>query len=532
MATAERLIIEAMFPIVNKDGFEVPFILNSAQAKVDANLTGRDIIPKARQEGVSSYFLARSLAKCISLENQNCVIISHDTKSTQKMLQKVHYMCDHMKGAQPVIGTSNRNEISFPKKNSYMYIGTAGQKKFGRGDTINVLHCSEVAMWEKPNELLSGLFQAVPVETGEISLESTGKGKGNYYHRACMRAYRETGRYRLHFLDWQSFSEYDLHVEEDERQFIMSNLDPDYDEPELVEKFGLTAGQIKFRRFKLEEMDFDTKEFEQEYPMTLDQCFQSTGYGIFIKYNYIPTDDWVRVEKGIHALTEIWKRPPAQYVIGADVAAGVGRDASVADIYDVVTGEQVAQYISDKIAPDDFGTKLIELGKKFNSAFINCEGNNHGVVALKVLRDKYPRALLYRTKLDSDNITHYGYKTTVRTKPILINEFRSDVIKDLTLHSPYTIDEMSTFTETDGGKLEAEEGCHDDTVIAAALANIAIPKAILAMGSPTPLSHAEKVKRANDPFSVEGGIQAIRERDGTPDHLDNVIDFPLHQEQV
>ena len=76
MATPERLIIESMFKIADKDGNDVDFHLNEAQARVDARLTGRDIIPKARQQGVSSYYLARNLAKCISRRNERCVLIN------------------------------------------------------------------------------------------------------------------------------------------------------------------------------------------------------------------------------------------------------------------------------------------------------------------------------------------------------------------------------------------------------------------------------------------------------------------------
>ena len=76
MATKERLIIENLLMIADKNQQDVPFVLNSAQASLDANLTGRDIIPKARQEGISSYYQARALVKCLSERNTSAVIIS------------------------------------------------------------------------------------------------------------------------------------------------------------------------------------------------------------------------------------------------------------------------------------------------------------------------------------------------------------------------------------------------------------------------------------------------------------------------
>src|SRR6185295_15043265 len=98
MATQERMIIEGMFKIVNKDSQDVPFTLNPAQAKLDSNLTGRDIIPKARQLGISAYFLARYTAKCLSRKNTRAVVISHDKESTQRMLARVHYYLENLRG--------------------------------------------------------------------------------------------------------------------------------------------------------------------------------------------------------------------------------------------------------------------------------------------------------------------------------------------------------------------------------------------------------------------------------------------------
>ncbi|MGH9858319.1 MAG: hypothetical protein ACRD4B_10790, partial [Acidobacteriota bacterium] len=171
----ERLVIESMFMIVDKDGNDVPFILNREQAILDALLSNRDRVPKARQLGISSYVLARFLVRCLTKRNTRAVVISHDEKSTQKMLDRVYYYIANLRGPQPVIKNSNRNEITFPKMHSTFYIGTAGAKKFGRGDMITDLHCSEIAYWPDPKGLISGLYQAVP-RNGHIIEESTGNG--------------------------------------------------------------------------------------------------------------------------------------------------------------------------------------------------------------------------------------------------------------------------------------------------------------------------------------------------------------------
>jgi len=86
--TPEAVIIESMFRVVTKEGEDVDFILNDTQKILDENLTGRDLIPKARQEGVSTYFLARYTAACLRRRNVKAVIISHESESTQRLLTR------------------------------------------------------------------------------------------------------------------------------------------------------------------------------------------------------------------------------------------------------------------------------------------------------------------------------------------------------------------------------------------------------------------------------------------------------------
>lgn len=528
MATAERYIIESMLMIADKEGNDVPFILNSAQQQLDTDLTGRDIIPKARQEGISSYYQARALVKCLSHRNTKAVIISHEEKATQRMLQKIHYMISHIRGPQPIIKNMSANAITFPKMDSMIYVGTAGAKKFGRGDTINFLHCSEVAYWPDPKGLTAGLFQAVP-KSGEIAIESTGNGKGNWYHRRVMRAASGESRYRLHFFDWQSFEEYCFNISDEEAAEVMASLQEDLDEPRLVEQFGLTAGQILWRRDKIDDMDYDVSLFQQEYPMTLDECFQSTGRSIFYKINYEATSEWQRISPNLHIL----KGHPNKrrtYVIGADVAAGIGGkssiqqnekkegdgDRSVIEIVCLDTMEQVGEYVNNSIAPDAFASKIKDLAVAFGDAFVVVENNNHGILTLSELRKIYPTGNLYKkpatkgvTRSEVDKITDMGFRTSVKSKPYAVGLVRMWVAKDLIVHSPTLVDEMYSFIEHSDGSVGAEDGCFDDRVMAMAMLCVGLNKAMLMKTAKERTAIAEKPK---DEFSLDSILKEMHGR--------------------
>ncbi len=511
--TPEAIIIESMFNVVTKEGEDVPFVLNSTQRKLDDNLTGRDLIPKARQEGVSTFFLARYTAACLRKRNVKAVIISHESESTQRLFSRCQYFLNNIRGPKPIVGRSSANLLTFPKTDSMIYIGTAGSKKFGRGDTITHCHCSEYAYWPDPKTLLSGLLQAVPM-SGEIAIESTGNGVGNDYHRRVIRAYEKKSDWACHFFNWLDFDEYCIKLSKQDEENVLARLNSEWEEPELVAQ-GLTAGQIVWRRIKLEELDYDLRLFKQEYPVTLDECFQASGDSIFYRVLYEPTNLWQYQGNHLHTL-DPHPIMDHQYVIGADPSGGTGRDNSSTQIFDLKTGDQVAEYAHNRIEPDIFGEKIVDLALLFNGAFIVVESNNHGPLTLDRIRARdYPPSLIYSMEqagasFEDKSLMQMGFRTSARTKPIMIGRLRSLLAKNWIVHSPLLYGELSTFVEHEDGKLSAQNGCYDDRVMAAACAAMGLDHAIIYAGD-----GRESMRRfgptdaTKDPFTLDHVIDEL-----------------------
>ena len=510
--TTEGFAIEKLLAISDKTGEDVNFTLNAAQRHLDTTLTGRDLVPKARQEGVSSYFLARYLIACLGRRNTKAVVISHDQESTQRMLSKVKYYINHFRGPAPVINNSSANLITFPKNDSMFYIGTAGSRKFGRGDTITHLHCSEYAYWPNPQELIKGLFQAVPMGTGEIAIESTGNGF-NDYHRRCFRAYQGASQWTCHFLPWHTFPEYALPLEEEEALDFMDRLDVDLEEDSLSEI--LTPEQLAWRRVKLEELDYDLRSFRQEYPMTLDECFQASGESVFHRVNYVKTDLWQTADSS----TRILEGHPSKeytYVAGADVGGGVSKDSSVLSVICVETMDQVLEYTNNKLDPEAFAYKCESILKSFGNPYLVVESNNHGILTLAILNKIYPSNMIYRTPSSGNSVEerrlhNLGYRTTVRSKPLMIGRLRSVLAHEksqggLTVFSPLLRDQLSTFIEHSNGKMGAQDGCDDDCVMALACAVTGINQAALFAESARYKAPVEVI----DPFSFDTVIKEMR----------------------
>ena len=502
--------------VPTKEGEDVNFILNTEQRKIDQNLSGRDLIPKARQMGVTTYFLARYLIACLSKRNVRAVIVSHERESTERLLFKVRYFIDNIRGPKPVTEHLSKSEITFPKTGSMFYIGTAGARKFGRGDTVTHLHCSEYAYWPNPKELLGGLLDAVPLK-GEVAIESTGNGVGNDYHSRCIRAAEGRGGWTLHFLNWLEYSEYSMDLTDEEKVWLMANLEEDLGEVELASI--LTPGQLAWRRLKLEEKDFDLSMFEQEYPITLEQCFQATGRSIFYKVLYEQTPKWRQQD------TSLWVLDPHPikskvYSIGVDVSAGVGRDNSVIQVICVNPDgdrpmEQVACWVSKRTGPDVLAGKVSDLGHLFNDAYVTVENNNHGIVTLYELQNLYEPHLIFESGTSSAPVSEdvelyrLGHRTTSKSKPLMIGKLRTALARDIITHDPLTKGELDTFVETETGGLEAEDGCMDDRVMAYACCVLGMERAAI-YASPEDRVQDNK-KKVPSPLSMEAIIKELQQ---------------------
>lgn len=478
-----RTIIEAMFRIVNRQMETVDFILKPQQRLLDEQFSRRNIIPKGRQgAGVSSYMVARYTAKCLAEQNRRCVVVSHESDATSRLLAKARFILNNLKGdLHPVLGTDNMKAITFPKTNSSLWIGTAGSRSFGRGDNISDLHLSEAAFYDNAEEFTKGIFPAA--EHGEITVESTGNGVGNWYHRQCVRA-REGRGFKLFFFPSHEMSENTIQFDNEiERDAFLRNLDPETEELNLHGR-GLPAEFLKWRRERLQ-VDFegDLRTFHQEHPITFDECFQSTGFSFFQKVNYAPTNEWQRVSRELHLLKD-HPKPGLSYAIGGDVGGGVGRDNSVAQIICLEPFEQVGEWVSAHREPHEFGRVLIDLGRQFNHAYINVERNNHGIATLGVMVGDYPLHLIHRGSRGAEatqhilsKLSHYGTLTTEASRGILIGTARRLVANDCIIHSEMLRSEMGTFVENEKGKIEADEGCLDDRVMALAMVLVVVEKA-------------------------------------------------------
>lgn len=300
--------------IQDKAGFVVPFVFNSAQEflhkKLEAQLHDkgriRALVLKGRQQGCSTYVEGRFYHKCTRKKNKRAFILSHESETTQKLLDMVElYYEESPEVARPKRDTANRRRLEFKEIRSQYTVGTAGNEKIGRGGTIQLFHGSEVGFWEKVEGLETGILQSVSEDKDtEIILESTANGMNNFFFRKCMEAMEGVGDYILVFIPWFWQNEYRREDPPDGNTGYHNN-EKFGDEEEQTKLYSLDKQQIYWRRGKI--IDLKTLwMFKQEYPSYVMEAFQTSG------------ETLIDPEFIMKARKSTIKDPQAPLVIGVD----------------------------------------------------------------------------------------------------------------------------------------------------------------------------------------------------------------------
>lgn len=173
-----RRWIEDQLTIINKEGEEVPFILNPIQKAFITQSQGKDIILKARQQGFSSLVLGSFTADFILKENSLSVVIADISDNAIDLLARVkHYIKSwEIKNKCKVpLKYNSKYELQNGANNARYIIGTAENTEFGRSKTITNLHMSEAAFYKHFANMQSSAGTAL-VPTGRFIIETTANG--------------------------------------------------------------------------------------------------------------------------------------------------------------------------------------------------------------------------------------------------------------------------------------------------------------------------------------------------------------------
>jgi len=283
--------IETFFKIVSKQRYEVPFLLNGIQKKLESSWGQWNVVLKARKLGVSILVGSKFLSRVLRKKNRNCVVLSYDKDATQRALERTNWTLNHLPfKIKPE--RESKNEFKIEETNSKLFIGVAGTKAFGRGDDITDLHIMEYSFWEN-TAAMTGIMEAL-VPGAFVVVESTANGPVNEFAKLYWKAAKGTTKWKAHFFSW--FDDPEL-ISKIPAGFVHSD-----EEKMLKVKYSLSDEQLAWRRMKIEEMT-EPELFPQEYPANDKEAFVVLGDCVFNKRSLLNYESLVSYTEQVGELS-------------------------------------------------------------------------------------------------------------------------------------------------------------------------------------------------------------------------------------
>jgi hypothetical protein len=199
----------------------------------------RLILLKARQWGGSTtsqlYMAWLQLVHRVGL---NSLIIAHQTSGSDEIRDMFNRMLDrypiemlYKLGADfneneaKLVGVGMSDLIhSVPQRNCKIKIGTAKNPDSCRGGDYNLVHCSEVGVWEAtekktPEQIVRSACSGVLLKPYTmIVYESTANGTGNFFQREYDAAKKGESQFEAMFVSWFDIEQYSLDFDSDEQK--------------------------------------------------------------------------------------------------------------------------------------------------------------------------------------------------------------------------------------------------------------------------------------------------------------------------
>ncbi len=240
--------LQNLYHIKDKDGNKVVFKLNDVQKKLHESLWYRNVIPKARKTGVSTFFSILTLDQILFSENKTGGIIAHRQEDVKRI---------------------------------FVSLTT-------RGMTPQFLHVSEYGYIcknspDKAEEIISGAMNSVALGN-MVSFESTAMGRGGRFYEMCMQAEqaRITGRqltpldFRIHFFPWWIDPQYALH----DADFVTIPEDMMVYFRALKDKHGISL-TLPQMRWYVKSYNTNGSIMKTEFPSCLSECFEVSLEGAY-----------------------------------------------------------------------------------------------------------------------------------------------------------------------------------------------------------------------------------------------------------
>tara|TARA_R110002051_G_scaffold127425_1_gene201082 strand:+ start:103 stop:1653 length:1551 start_codon:yes stop_codon:yes gene_type:complete len=426
----------------------VPFALYPFQKEIVGCLeTNRfNILRKFRQAGCTTIASAYSLWMALFKKHQTIVILSKGDVEATEVLDRIKVMYEELpKFLQPGVEESNKH--TFKLKSSSVIKSRPSGKQSGRSLAGSMLIIDEAAFIDFVDTIWAAVYPIISTG-GRVFVLSTVNGVGNWYHNNYIQALEKENSFNAIDINWEAHPEY-------KRQEGYEHL------YEQMEKKGVFVDKWEETTKKNMPVRQWLQEYECEFLGTGSTYVDGENLKMLIENQDLDFD--IKYNNRMR----VWKDPEPhyEYIMGVDVALGRDRDHSAFHIFNRYTGEQVAEFYSNKTPINEFAEIIATEGNYYNLATVLVERNTIG----NNLIDWLFNMLEYENLWMTDN-GEFGIQVSTKNREELLARMEEYIrVNAIKINSKRTIDELLTFIINKSGKAEADTGKNDDLVMSLAL---------------------------------------------------------------
>lgn len=417
----------------------IPFDLYPYQVKMLNTMqhNRKTIILSARQTGKSQTSAAFLLWYALFNEDKTVLIASNKNSNALEMISRIRYMYETVPDwLKSGITHDGWNKLSVAFTNKSRIISTATSESSGRGLSISLLFCDELAFVSRTvqEEFWKSISPTLSTGGGCI-ISSTPNGEGDLYASLWRGAELNENGFAHCFVAWDEPPGRD-----------------DAFKKEKIAELGMLAWRQEF------ECEFLTSEM-----LLIDTMILSAMSQKLKKANIEP----IKQEIGIR-----WYGPLVEggtYLMGVDPSSGSGRDYSVIQVFDFPGLNQIAEFRSNVVSSPQLYTTIKYILRAIEKSNATCyfsvenNGVGEGVIALYQNDENMPEAGQF---ISEEGRNRLGMTTTNRSKMRACLNLKS-MVESMKLHikSQMLITELKSFA-SGKGSYEALPGSTDDLVAA------------------------------------------------------------------
>ena len=426
--------------IVSLDEGLVPFDMYDFQKGMVETMHDKrfSIFKLPRQSGKSTTIISYLLHYALFNPNVNVAVLANKSSTARDILSRLQLAYENLpKWMQQGVVAWNKGNIEL--ENGSKIIAAATSSSAIRGGSYNIIFLDEFAF--VPSNVAEQFFASVypTITSGQntkVIIVSTPHGMNQFYKL------------------W-------VDAEEGRNNYIPTEV-------HWSEVPGRDAAWKEETIRNTSESQFNS-EFECEFLGSIDTLISPT------KLKQLTYRTPIRSNSGL----DLYEMPleKSTYIITADVARGTQNDYSAFLVFDITTipYKVVAKYRDNEIKPLLFPTKIHEVAKAYNQAFVMIEVNDIGEQVASTMQFdlEYDNLIMASMRGRAGQVlgggfsggrAQLGVRTTKAVKKIGCSNLKQLVEDNKLIIEDYDcINELSTFI-IKGSSFQADDGCNDDTV--------------------------------------------------------------------